>query len=137
MPLTLTWQERRELYQMLRPYLKEVSCWLNRRLHIGANPHALLVGALLHDFYLYDWHTDENHEHTLHGFRHPEIARQNARRYFHVEKQTQDVIRCHMWPLTLTQVPVSRAAILVCIADKTCSLYETLFLRRRKECTHA
>ena len=72
MPLTLTWQERRELYQMLRPYLKnekvqqmntyiqhgsvstlqhckyvaEVSCWLNRRLHIGANPHALLVGAL-------------------------------------------------------------------------------------------
>lgn len=22
MPLTLTWQERRELYQMLRPYLK-------------------------------------------------------------------------------------------------------------------
>ena len=79
MPLTLTWQERRELYQMLRPYLKnekvqqmntyiqhgsvstlqhckyvaEVSCWLNRRLHIGANPHALLVGALLHDFYLY------------------------------------------------------------------------------------
>lgn len=114
MPLTLTWQERRELYQMLRPYLKK-----------------------LHDFYLYDWHTDENHEHPLHGFRHPEIARQNARRYFHVEKQTQDVIRCHMWPLTLTQVPVSRAAILVCIADKTCSLYETLFLRRRKECTHA
>lgn len=76
MPLTLTWQERRELYQMLRPYLKnekvqqmntyiqhgsvstlqhckyvaEMSCWLNHRLHIGANPRALVVGALLHDF---------------------------------------------------------------------------------------
>lgn len=161
MKLTLTWQERRALYQLLRPYLKndkvqqmnayiqhgsvstlqhckyvaEMSCWLNNRFHLGANQKALMIGALLHDFYLYDWHVDENHEHPLHGFSHPEAARKNAQHYFRIGKQTQDVIRCHMWPLTLTQVPTSRAAIIVCIADKYCSLYETLFLRKRKERT--
>lgn len=34
-----------------------VSFWLNRRLHLHADETSLAVGALLHDFYLYDWHT--------------------------------------------------------------------------------
>ena len=33
-----------------------VSFWLNRRLHLHADETSLAVGALLHDFYLYDWH---------------------------------------------------------------------------------
>ena len=33
-----------------------VSCWLNHRLHLGADETSLAVGAFLHDFYLYDWH---------------------------------------------------------------------------------
>ena len=30
-----------------------VSCWLNHRLHLGADETSLAVGAFLHDFYLY------------------------------------------------------------------------------------
>ena len=42
-----------------------VSFWLNRRLHLHADETSLAVGALLHDFYLYDWHTTG----TFHGLR--------------------------------------------------------------------
>ena len=34
-----------------------------------------------------------------------------------------------MWPLPPQRVPTSREALLVSLADKYCSLYETLFLR--------
>ena len=34
-----------------------VSFWLNRRFHLGADETSLAVGAFLHDFYLYDWHS--------------------------------------------------------------------------------
>ena len=42
-----------------------VSCWLNHRLHLGADETSLAVGAFLHDFYLYDWHKKG----TFHGIR--------------------------------------------------------------------
>ena len=38
-----------------------VSCWLNHRLHLGADETSLAVGAFLHDFYLYDWHKKDLH----------------------------------------------------------------------------
>ena len=40
-----------------------VSFWLNRRLRLHADETSLAVGALLHDFYLYDWHNKG----TFHG----------------------------------------------------------------------
>ena len=42
-----------------------VRFWLNRRLHLHAAETSLAVCALLHDFYLYDWHTTG----TFHGLR--------------------------------------------------------------------
>ena len=41
---------------------------LNQRLHLHANPETLLKGAILHDFYLYDWHTPGDGSHRWHGF---------------------------------------------------------------------
>ena len=89
---------------------------------------ALLTGALLHDFYLYDWHK-KNDRHGLHGYTHPDTACKNARHYFHINKKEQDIIRTHMWPLTLTKVPKSREAMIVCLADKYVSTVETLTKR--------
>lgn len=54
-------------------------------------------GALLHDFYLYDWHIDGP---GLHGFKHPRIALRNAERYFALNAIERDAILRHMWPLT-------------------------------------
>ena len=106
----------------------EVSWWLACRLHMRVDREALLVGALLHDFYLYDWHGAG----WRHSYRHAEHARRNAAAHFGVDEQTQRVIRCHMWPIGITHVPRTREAVIVCLADKYASLHETLFQRRRQ-----
>ena len=101
------------------------SLWLSRKLHLDVDTQTMLVGALLHDFFLYDWHGAG----WRHSYRHAESARRNAVAHFDVDEQTQHVIRCHMWPMGITHVPVTREAILVNLSDKYNSLYETLFQR--------
>ena len=101
-----------------------VSFWLNRRLHLHADETSLAVGALLHDFYLYDWH-EKSTWHRWHGFSHPSRSWENARRHFPMGAKEENIIRSHMWPLIPWQIPKSREAVIVCLADKCCSLYET------------
>lgn len=88
---------------------------------------SLVRGAMLHDFYLYDWHIPDQ-SHKLHGFVHPRIALRNARRYFELNPIEEDIILKHMWPLTLNTLPACREALLVCLVDKVCSLAETLYI---------
>lgn len=104
---------------------------LNRRWHLGADERALVLGAFMHDFYLYDWHVNDK-SHRLHGYHHPDTSCENAIRYFHVDAQVQQMIRSHMWPLTITHVPGSREAWILCLADKYISLSETLLCRHAK-----
>jgi uncharacterized protein len=106
-----------------------LSLWICRRLHLRVNTNALLVGALLHDFYLYDWHGSG----WRHSYLHPERARANAVAQFGVDEPTQHVIRCHMWPLGITHVPTTKEAIVVNIADKIVSLRETVLMRRERK----
>lgn len=108
-----------------------LSFGLNRHLHLGANERIMTIGAMLHDYYLYDWHVDGDGSHRLHGLTHPQVARENAVRHFHVEEDIQEVIRTHMWPLTITKIPRSREALIVSFADKLCSFNETVFLREK------
>ena len=61
----------------------------------------------------------------MHGYTHPAKACENAVTYFDVNEDVQEVIRRHMWPLTLRSFPKSREAILVCMADKLCAIRET------------
>lgn len=105
-----------------------VSFWLNKRLHIGADEKKLVLGAFLHDFYLYDWHHASE---GWHGFYHPGIACKNAKEHFGIDEHVQDIIRTHMWPLTVTRIPKSREAWIVCMADKYISTKETLLNRRK------
>lgn len=100
-----------------------LSYWLNRRLRLNADERALLTGALLHDFYLYDWH-EKSDWHRLHGFFHPARACRNAKDIFHIGKLEADIIESHMWPLTLRHIPKSKEAAIVCLADKCCSVME-------------
>ena len=102
---------------------------IDRRLRLGSDPETLLRGAMLHDFYLYDWHHEDGGAHRLHGFTHAETARRNAERILGESPRVQEVIRSHMWPLNITRVPRSREAWIVCLADKCVALRETLFRR--------
>ena len=113
-----------------------VSCWLNHRLHLGADETSLAVGAFLHDFYLYDWHKKGTFHgirrlFEMHGFSHPGCACVNAEKVFHITKKEQSIISSHMWPLTFRHVPSCREAIIVCLADKYCAVVESMFKRSR------
>lgn len=107
----------------------KASFWLSRRLRLRSDEASLVRGAMLHDFYLYDWHAKDNGEHRLHGFTHPGRAAENARKHFAINAREENIIRSHMWPLTFRSFPSCREAVIVCIADKVCSLHETLFCR--------
>lgn len=93
------------------------------RMHLHVDEEALIRGALLHDYYLYDWH-DSKHAPSWHGFRHPRIALCNARRDFDLNAVEEDIIRRHMFPLTPIP-PMHLEAWVVCMADKYCAAGET------------
>ncbi|MGI6119524.1 MAG: HD domain-containing protein [Desulfosporosinus sp.] len=84
---------------------------------------AVTRGALLHDFFLYDWHHYKPDGPRWNGFRHPRIACQNAERCFIISEKEKDIILSHMWPFTI-RMPQSREAFLVMVADKMASLQE-------------
>lgn len=101
---------------------------LSERLRIPCSRRELIRGALLHDYFLYDWHIpDEANPHRLHGFYHPGRALRNAAREYRLTERERDIIRRHMWPLTLVP-PGCREAWIVTMADKWCSLMETLYI---------
>ena len=102
---------------------------INNVFSINADLDTLLTGAMLHDFYLYDWHNEDNGEHRLHGFSHAGTARDNAKKYFDIDDKVGHVIYSHMWPLNLERIPQTKEAWIVCVADKCISIYETIFRR--------
>ena len=93
-------------------------------LHIRYDQNSLIRGALLHDYFLYDWH-DPDPSHNFHGLRHAKTALRNAKMDFELTAKEQDIILHHMFPLNL-QPPRCREAFVVCAVDKGCGIYETL-----------
>lgn len=102
---------------------------LESTLHLDTQ--AITRGALLHDFFFYDWHHLRPDGARWHGFRHPRIACQNAERCFRLTEKEKDIILSHMWPLTIRR-PRSREAFLVMIADKMASIQEFRFKFKRE-----
>ncbi len=99
---------------------------LGEALHLRFSERELVRAALLHDYFLYDWHEPG---HTKHATMHPVFALENAREDFDLTPLEENAIAAHMWPLPPGRVPASTEAWLICAADKWCSLGETLFMR--------
>lgn len=100
-----------------------------KKYHLHVDEKALIRGALLHDYFLYDWH-DKEHEHKRpHGFFHPSAALCNAKQDFILTRKEENIIQRHMFPLTLIP-PGCKESWLVCMADKVCSTRETVRERR-------
>ncbi|MCR4851782.1 MAG: phosphohydrolase [Lachnospiraceae bacterium] len=102
---------------------------ISNALKMRVNEKEMIRGALLHDYFLYDWHDKGKRPEGLHGYRHPGAALKNASRDYELTDREKDIIRSHMWPLTLTKIPHYKEAWIVSAADKFCSLLETLKLR--------
>lgn len=103
---------------------------ISEKLHIRCNRDELIRGALLHDYFLYDWHDKEHRQpNRLHGFYHPGIALDNASQEYDLTPRERDIIKKHMWPLTVVP-PMCREAWIVTTADKWCSLMETFRLHK-------
>ena len=99
-----------------------ICLWLAAGLRLRVDERALVRGALLHDYFLYDWHIP-GEDHRLHGFRHPRRAMENAVRDFDVAPLEQDMILRHMFPLTPIP-PRHREGWLLVAADKISTVYE-------------
>ncbi|MBQ2803155.1 MAG: HD domain-containing protein [Lachnospiraceae bacterium] len=103
---------------------------ISDKLHISCNREALIRGALLHDYFLYDWHVgDYAKPYKLHGLYHPGRALRNALKEYDLTKREQEIIKKHMWPLTIVP-PMCREAWIVTWADKWCSLMETFHIHK-------
>lgn len=81
-------------------------------------------GAMLHDFFLYNWKTYKPKE-GLHGKVHPVIAYRNASEKFNLSEKEKDIILKHMFPLT-TKPPAFFESWIVCIVDTLCATKEML-----------
>lgn len=103
------------------------SCHIARFLRIPVDHRSLIRGALLHDYFLYDWH-EKDGDHKLHGFHHPARALKNAREDFNLTNVESNIILRHMFPLVPVP-PTCREGWIVCLADKVCATKETLFCR--------
>ena len=101
-----------------------VSCKIAEKYHLDVDYYAPIRGALLHDYFLYDWHVKDR-SHRFHGFTHPRRALENADKEFQLTETERNMIYCHMFPLTPIP-PSTQEAWIVCVADKICALSETM-----------
>ena len=105
------------------------SLFLANKLHIPVNTHALLRGARLHDYFLYDWHDWDNGEHQWHGFTHGHAALVNALKDFKLNDIERNSIENHMFPMTPVP-PRYIEGYLVTLADKCSATAETFSFDR-------
>lgn len=106
-----------------------ISCMIAAKLNLVVEIHQLIRGALLHDYFLYDWHEHDS-SHRLHGFTHPKKALRNAVRDFNLSETERDIIKKHMFPLTIVP-PAKKESWIVTAADKYCAIRETMNRKKR------
>lgn len=97
---------------------------------VSLDVRSIARGALLHDFFLYDWH-EKGDRKGLHGFTHPKAALKNATLHFQLNALEKDIIEKHMWPLT-PKPPKYLASFLVSMVDKYISTLETFSINYKK-----
>ena len=91
----------------------------------------VLIAAILHDYYLYDWRQDRALL-KKHGQNHPFIAAENADRDFHVSEIIKKAIETHMWPINFSDFPKTKEARIVTVADKMIATKEALTSKKHK-----
>ena len=100
--------------------------------HKRGDLYIILVGSILHDYYLYDWRVDRS-KMKHHMGSHPYTAAENALRDFGISKDVQKVIKSHMWPVNFKDFPKTKEARIISNADKAIYLREIVCSKRFKK----
>lgn len=96
---------------------------------IKVDARKLVRGALLHDYFLYNHHYAKRPDYRRincikHLFSHPKEALENAKRKYPSLSDTErDIIRHHMFPLTIIP-PHTKEGWIVCYFDKAVTIGE-------------
>lgn len=102
------------------------------RYYKNVNLETILLGSILHDYYLYDWRSDRSLL-KKHGKNHPFIASKNAKKDFDISSEVESIINAHMWPLNIKNFPHSKEARIVSICDKAVTSIEAMSSKKHKE----
>jgi len=100
--------------------------------HKYVNIEALLIAAIFHDYYLYDWRKDKSKK-RRHGVDHPSIAAKQAKRDFNISDESIKMIKSHMWPINFKDFPDSKEARILNLADKTVATIEFMSSTKQKK----
>ena len=100
--------------------------------HNKGDLNTILLGAILHDYYLYDWRVDRS-KMKKHLSTHPYVASVNAERDFGIHEPIKKVIQTHMWPVNIKDFPNSKEARIISNADKAIYLKEIVCSRHYKK----
>lgn len=114
---------------------------------LSLNARAGARAGLLHDLFLYDWHTHKTPAgERNHAFSHPGKALANAEKYFRLTDVEKDIIAKHMFPVTVS-MPGYRETWVIILTDKFCAVAETaagiahkvrnVFSRSGESCEHS
>ncbi|MGI6403670.1 MAG: HDIG domain-containing metalloprotein [Oscillospiraceae bacterium] len=95
---------------------------------LGWDSKSAARGGLLHDLFLYDRKKNKEEAHR-HLRRHPITALENARKICTLNKVEEDIIRRHMWLITLVP-PRYKEGYIVTFVDKYCALREAIISHR-------
>ncbi len=100
---------------------------------LSLNYKSATRAAIMHDLVYYDWRDGETGGwHRLHGYKHPNYACLNAKElYPALSEMEDDIIRCHMWPLTLKPSKY-KEGLVVTFCDKYCATREVIFSVSKK-----
>lgn len=88
--------------------------------HFKIDELTLIRGIFLHDYFLYHI----SGKGMKHGFSHPKIALENALKDFELNHKEQNMIRSHMFPLTLFHIPTCKESWILTLSDKLCAIEE-------------
>lgn len=79
--------------------------------------------GMLHDLYLYDWRRRENGRKGHHAFTHPKTAIEEASTFVDLNEKEIDIIKKHMWPVTIA-FPKYKETFILTFIDKYFAIAE-------------
>ena len=93
---------------------------------------SILIGAILHDYYLYDWRLNKKLL-KKHAKSHPFIAKENAKRDFNISDKVAKIIVSQMWPFNFKLHPKTKEGWIVANKDTFIATKEALTSKKYKE----